>query len=168
MNGNNISNNIEFDNYLKRFSYKFKNENKEFGGYAILHDNKMSIAMDVGDPPPSNFSSEYQSGSLSFEIISNGKKLISNCGYYEGKNEKLVQLSKSTAAQSTLVIDDNSSCKFKKYKKLFNKRWIKNFKKKYRFEKNYWKIVLLMTDIIKNTTQFMRERLNIIQNNLNL
>ena len=35
------------------------------------------------------FSSEYQSGSLSFEIISNGKKLISNCGYYEGKNEKL-------------------------------------------------------------------------------
>ncbi len=141
MNGNNISNNIEFDNYLKRFSYKFKNENKEFGGYAILHDNKMSIAMDVGDPPPSNFSSEYQSGSLSFEIISNGKKLISNCGYYEGKNEKLVQLSKSTAAQSTLVIDDNSSCKFKKYKKNYLiKDGLKILKKNIVFEKNYWKI----------------------------
>ena len=35
MNGNNISNNNEFDHYLKRFGYKFKNENKEFGGYSI-------------------------------------------------------------------------------------------------------------------------------------
>ena len=33
-NGNYISNNNEFDQYLKRFGYVFKNENKEFGGYA--------------------------------------------------------------------------------------------------------------------------------------
>ena len=117
MNGNNISNNEEFDHYLKRLGYKFKNENKEFGGYAILHDKKVSIVMDVGQPPHNNLSSDYQSGSLSFEIVSNGKKLISNCGYYEGKNEKLVKLSKSTATHSTLIIDDNSSCKFIKNKK---------------------------------------------------
>jgi uncharacterized heparinase superfamily protein len=30
------------------------------------------------------------------------------------KNNKLNELSKSTAAHSTLIIDDNSSCKFKK------------------------------------------------------
>ena len=70
--------------------------------------------MDVGQSPHNNLSSEYQSGSLSFEIVSNGKKLISNCGYYDGKNEKLVKLSKSTATHSTLIIDDSSSCKFKK------------------------------------------------------
>ena len=141
MNGNNISNNIEFDHYLKRFNYKFKNENKEFGGYAILQDKKISITMDIGEPPSSNFSSEYQSGSLSFEIISNGKKLISNCGYYEGKNEKLVKLSKSTATHSTLVIDDNSSCKFKKNNKnyLINQRF-RILSKNIVFEKNYWKI----------------------------
>ena len=34
-NGNYISNNNEFDQYLKRFGYKFKNENKELAGYAI-------------------------------------------------------------------------------------------------------------------------------------
>ena len=51
MNGNNISNNIEFDQYLKRFSYKFKNENKEFGGYAALNNKKISIVMDIGTPP---------------------------------------------------------------------------------------------------------------------
>ena len=88
MNGNNISNNSEFDQYLKRFGYKFKNENKELGGYAILYNKKISIIMDVGAPPSSKFSSEYQSGALSFEINSNGKKLISNCGYYKGKNNK--------------------------------------------------------------------------------
>ncbi len=141
MNGNNISNNNEFDQYLKRFGYKFKNENKEFGGYAILHDKKISIAMDVGQSPYSNFSSEYQSGSLSFEIASNGKKLISNCGYYQGQNEKLVELSKSTATHSTLVIDDHSSCKFKKNKKNYLvKNNLKILKKDIVFEKNYWKI----------------------------
>ena len=141
MNGNNISNNIEFDQYLKRFGYKFKNENKEFGGYAILRDKKISIVMDIGEPPPSKFSEEYQSGSLSFEIITNGKKLISNCGYYEGKNEKLVKLSKSTAAHNTLAIDNNSSCKFKRFKNnyLIN-NGLKILKKNIVYEKNYWKI----------------------------
>ena len=141
MNGNNISNNIEFDQYLKRFGYKFKNENKELGGYAILNDKKVSIIMDIGQPPYYNFSSEYQSGSLSFEIVSNGKKLISNCGYYEGKNEKLIKLSKSTATHSTLIIDDNSSCKFKKNKEHYLlKDSLKILKKNVIFEKNYWKI----------------------------
>ncbi len=141
MNGNNISNNHEFDNYLKRFGYKFKNESKEFGGYAILNDKKVSIVMDIGQPPYVNFSSQYQSGSLSFEIVSNGKKLISNCGYYVGTNEKLIKLSKSTATHSTLVIDDNSSCKFKKSKNDFLlKDSLKILKKNIVFEKNYWKI----------------------------
>ena len=141
MNGNNISNNTEFDHYLKRFSYKFKNENKEFGGYAILRDKKISITMDIGEPPSSNFSSEYQSGSLSFEIISNGKRLISNCGYYEGKNKKLVKLSRSTATHSTLIIDDNSSCKFRRKKKDYLiKDGLKILKKNIIFEKKYWKI----------------------------
>jgi len=141
MNGNNISKNIGFDQYLKRFNYKFKNENKEFGGYAILNNKKVSIIMDIGSPPPTKFSSEYQSGALSFEIISNGKKLISNCGYYEGKNEQLIKLSKSTATHSTLIIDQNSSCKFKK----LNKNYLLNdglkiIKKSIIFEKKYWKI----------------------------
>tara|TARA_A100001234_G_C12630260_1_gene387883 strand:+ start:477 stop:2105 length:1629 start_codon:yes stop_codon:yes gene_type:complete len=141
MNGNNISDNKEFDHYLKRFGYKFKNENKEFGGYAILNDKKISIVMDIGQPPYSNFSSEYQSGSLSFEIISNGKKLISNCGYYEGKNEKLMKLSKSTATHNTLAIDDNSSCRFKRRNKDYLlKDSLKILKKDIVFEKNYWKI----------------------------
>ena len=141
MNGNNISNNSEFDQYLKRFGYTFKNENKEFGGYAILYNKKISIIMDVGSPPSTKFSSKYQSGALSFEINSNGKKLISNCGHYEGENITLAELSKSTATHSTLVIDNNSSCRYKKYESnyLVNSG-LKILKKNIFFEKNYWKI----------------------------
>ena len=141
MNGNNISNNYDFDQYLKRFGYKFKNENKEVCGYAILYNKKISIIMDVGPSPSSKFSSKYQSGALSFEITSNGKKLISNCGHYESGNNELVRLSKSTATHSSLIIDDCSSCHFKKCNKdyLVN-NGLKILKKNIIFENNYWKI----------------------------
>ena len=141
MNGNNISNNSEFDQYLKRFNYKFKNENKEFGGYAVLYNKKISIIMDVGPPPSSKFSSKYQSGALSFEINSNGKKLICNCGEYNGKNKKLIELSKSTATHSPLVIDDHSSCHYKKNNgNYFVNNNLKILKKNIVFEKEYWKV----------------------------
>ena len=35
------------------------------------------------------FTEDYQSGALSFEIIRKGKKLVSNCGYYNKSNKKL-------------------------------------------------------------------------------
>ena len=140
-NGNNTSQNKNFDIYLKRLGYKFKNENQNFGGYTILKDKKICLAMDVGSTPGLKDTKDYQSGALSFEIISNGKKLISNCGYYKKKNSKLNKLSKSSAAQSTLIIDDNSSCKFIKVdSSLLVKNSLKITKKSTIFEKNYWKI----------------------------
>ena len=142
MNGNNISNNSEFDHYLKRFGYKFKNQSKEFGGYTILYNKKISLVMDVGPSPSSKLSTSYQSGALSFEISSNGKKLITNCGLYNSKNTKLTELSRSTATHSTLTIDDNSSCQYKKInnKNYFVNNDLKILKKNIVFEKNYWKI----------------------------
>ena len=141
-NGNYISNNNEFDQYLKRFGYTFKNENKEVAGYAILKNKKIILAMDIGPSPIITHSNNYQSGALSFEIISSGKKLISNSGYFANKRNKLNKLSKSTALQSTLIIEDYSSCSFKSGEisgyvidqglKIINKNVI--------FEENYWKI----------------------------
>ena len=98
--------------------------------------------MDAGNPPISKFTKDYQAGSLSFEIISNQKNLISNCGYYNKDNSKLNELSKSTATHNTLIIDDNSSCKFRKIKKLhFLDKNLKILNRKVIFEKNYWKII---------------------------
>jgi hypothetical protein len=50
-NGNNISNNSEFDQYLKRLGYVFKNETKEIAGYAILKNKKIILTMDIGKNP---------------------------------------------------------------------------------------------------------------------
>ena len=50
-------------------------------------------------------------------------------------------MSKSTATQSTLVIDDNSSCKFTKIQDYYLiKNGLKIINKNYVFDKNYWKI----------------------------
>ena len=98
--------------------------------------------MDTGNPPLAKYTQDYQAGSLSFEIISNQKKLISNCGYFNKKNSKLNSLSKSTAVHNTLIIDDNSSCKFKNTKSLYLlNKGLKILKRKVIFEKNYWKII---------------------------
>ena len=113
-NGNHEGNNADFENYLKRYGYNFKYQTNELGGYVILNDKKTVIAMDVGSTPEKKFSSNYQAGSLSFEIISNGKKLICNSGYFQDFKNKLNKLSKSTAIHSTLILNDTSSCKFTK------------------------------------------------------
>ncbi|MDC0850984.1 heparinase II/III-family protein [Candidatus Pelagibacter sp.] len=141
-NGNYISNNDEFDQYLKRFGYKFKNENKELAGYVILKNKKTILVMDIGPNPSKKNSKDYQSGALSFEIISNGKKLITNSGYFADTKNKLNRLSKSSALQNTLVIEDYSSCNFIKINKNHHivERGLKISKKNIVFEENYWKI----------------------------
>ena len=133
-NDYNESNNIDFDHYLKRLGYNFKNQNNELGGYAILNNKKTSLIMDVGSSPDKKFSSNYQAGALSFEIISNGKKLICNSGYFQNQNHQLNELSKSSAIHSVLTLDDRSSCKFFKTKNESSKiSNIENYKKKYCF-----------------------------------
>jgi uncharacterized heparinase superfamily protein len=141
-NGNNISNNNEFDQYLKRLGYVFKNESKEIAGYAILKNKKIILTMDIGESPTNNFSKFYQSGALSFEIFSNGKKLITNSGYFSNNQNKLNKISKSTALQSTLSIEDHSSCDYRKLDKsnLIVDKGIHIIKKNLVFEDNYWKI----------------------------
>ena len=141
-NGNNISDNNEFDQYLKRLSYSFKNDNHEYSNYVSLFNKNINFFMDVGSSPNKNFSNDYQAGALSFEFLSKGKKIFTNSGYYRKQNSKLNELSKSSAMHNTLVIDDTSSCRFnKKDGRLFEiKNQLNILKKNIVFEKNYWKI----------------------------
>ena len=67
------------------------------GGYVILNSKKNSLIMDVGSSSNAKLSSNYQAGALSFEIVSNGKKLISNCGYFQKVNHQLNEISKSVS-----------------------------------------------------------------------
>ena len=151
-NGNEETNNVGLDHYLKKLGYSFKNQNKELGGYAVLNNKQISLIMDIGSSPDKKFSSNYQAGSLSFEIISNGKKLICNSGYFQNFRNKLNEISKSSAVHSTLVLDDSSSCKFTRDSDLSTKisQGLKVIKKNIVFEKNYWKINAAHDGYLKN------------------
>ncbi len=140
-NGNYSSENKEFDQYLKRFGYTFKNQTNELGGYAILKSKKIILAADIGSSPSKIFSNNYQAGALSFEIFSNDKKLISNAGYYSDRRNKFNKLSRSTALHCALTIEDYSSCNFANDQNdLIISRGLKISKKNVVFENNYWKI----------------------------
>jgi len=141
-NGNNEINNNDFDNYLKRYGYKFKNENNEVAGYSILKNKKNALIMDIGPSPEKKFSNDYQAGALSFEIISGDKKLICNSGYFQDYKHQLNDLSKSTASQSTLIIDNQSSCKLRKQgnKHSIVESGLKITNKSVIYQKNYWSI----------------------------
>ena len=142
-NGNHEVNHSDFDRYLKLHGYKFKSLNDyEVGGYVFLKNKNTSIIMDLGICPEKKFSNNYQSGPLSFEMFYAGKKIITNSGYFQNYKHQLNNISKSTAAHSTLIIDNNSVSKFKR--KTNGKTEIENsFKiidKKIISKKEYWNI----------------------------
>ena len=141
-NGNHESNLDDFDKYLDLQKYYFKNKKNDLGGYSILTNKNVIVGMDIGPPPENKFSENYQSGPLSFELIFKGKKLICNSGYFQDTKKKLNLISRSTAAHSTLVLNNKSVANFKKdFKgKIFNKFNFKTLNKNVVLEKNYWLI----------------------------
>ena len=141
-NGNNNSNNKDFDKYLNFYRYKFKNDKFETSGYTILKNRNVILAMDTGNNPAKNYTENYQSGPLSFEFFFKDKKLITNSGYFQNQNHQLNGISKSTAAHSTLIIDNSSVCNFKEnnYGSSIVSKGFKTFDYKVSYEKNYWSI----------------------------
>ena len=139
-NGNHENDLKDFDRYLEIHKYKFENTDNLTGGYGILKSKDFILAMDIGNSPSRKFSNNYQSGALSFEFFYKGKKLISNSGYFQDYKNKFNLISKSTAAHSTLVIDNQSSCSFKNnnYKTLEHS--LKTSEKNILNEKNYFLI----------------------------
>ncbi len=138
-NGNHESDNRDFDNYLLKHGYKFKNNSFEAGGYIVLKNKKITLSIDTGHSPEKKFSKDYQSGALSFEIISNNKKLICNSGYFQKTKHRLHRISKSSATHSTLIIDNQSSCKINK-SKMEVENSLKILEKNFIIEKDYWNI----------------------------
>ena len=141
-NGNHESNNNELDKYLESYGYKFNNKNNFIGGYAAFKNKRFALVMDLGTSPEKKFSSNYQSGCLSFEFIYMNQKIICNSGYFQKYNHQLNRISKSSANHSTLIIDNRSSAKFKKNLSGISivDKGVKILKKNFILEKNYWNI----------------------------
>ena len=140
-NGNHDSDLSDFDKYLSLYKYKFISDKHELGGYSILKNKNIIIAMDVGSTPDKKYSENYQSGPLSFEAIYKGNKIICNSGYFQNQNNKLNNISRSTVAHSTLILNNKSATTFKKKnRKTILDNGLKSFNNNIVFEKNFWSI----------------------------
>ena len=137
----------DYDIFLKNLKYKFINKHYEISELIKIKKKKLEFFIDCGNPPPNNFLKNYQAGCLSFELISNKQKIICNSGYGKNLPLKLNVLSRSTAAHSTLYINDTSSCAFKKNKfinKIYGNSLVEKHKvisKNYTENKNLYSII---------------------------
>ena len=130
-------NHKDYDIFLKTLKYKFNNENHDIADLIKIKKNKFEFFIDCGNPPSNNFAKNYQAGCLAFELISNKQKIICNSGYGKYLSQKLTALSCSTAAHSTLYLNNTSSCTFQK-NKLINKAYGNSLLQKHKvINKNY-------------------------------
>ncbi len=136
-NGSTEINYKDYDIFLKNLKYKFINKKHEVADLIKVQKKKFEFFIDCGNPPPNIFAKYYQAGCLSFELITNKQKVICNSGYGKYLSSKLSSISKSTAAQSTLYINDTSSCIFEK-NQIINKIYGNSLIYKHRvIKKNY-------------------------------
>ena len=127
----------DYDSFLKTLKYKFNNKKHEISDLIKVKKKKFEFFIDCGNPPPNNFAKYYQAGCLAFELISNKQKIICNSGYGKYLSPKLTSLSRSTAAHSTLYLNDTSSCTFQK-NKIINKVYGNSLIQKHKIiNKNY-------------------------------
>ena len=136
----------DYDIFLKNSKYKFINKDHEIAGLIKIKKKKFEFFIDCGNPPPDTFAKYYQAGCLAFELISNRQKIICNSGYGKYLSPKLSSISRSTAAHSTLYINDTSSCIFQK-NRLINRVYgnslihkHKIIKKNYTEDKDFYSI----------------------------
>ena len=113
-NGATEINHKDYDIFLKNQKYKFINKNHEVADLIKIKKKKFEFFIDCGNPPSNNFAKYYQAGCLAFELISSKQKVICNSGFGKYLSSKLTSLSRSTAAHSTLYLNDTSSCIFEK------------------------------------------------------
>ncbi len=136
-NGANENTFDQLEGYLNADTKKKNLKNKIGGLFKLKYKNHL-VFFDVGSPPKKKFSKCYQSGPLSFEYFLDGVKIISNSGFGDNISNKAELLSRLTACQSTLTLNDTSITKFER-NKLINKIFgnsIKNSFKTYEINLN--------------------------------
>lgn len=81
-------------------------------GYQRLEAGEMVLVMDTGGPPPISLSQEAHAGCLAFELSHGPYRIVVNCGLPRTNRETWRQVARATAAHSTVVFNDTSSCRF--------------------------------------------------------
>ena len=86
----------------------------EQSGYARLAAGETVVLADAGGAPPIHLSDRAHAGCGSFEMSSGYEPIITNCGAPTDETGDWYVVSRSTAAHSTLTIEDLSSARLLK------------------------------------------------------
>jgi len=86
--------------------------NAPHSGYQRIEAGGTILIVDGGRPPPIEFSLAAHAGCQSFEMSVGHRRLIVNCGVPSPDNTSLRRLARTTAAHSTVTLNDSSSCRF--------------------------------------------------------
>ena len=78
-------------------------------GFQRLSANKTTVLMDTGAPPVESANQWAHAGTLSFEMSAGKDRIIVNCGMPEDTKSNWQQALRSTAAHSTIIVDDSNS-----------------------------------------------------------
>ncbi|MBB4304270.1 putative heparinase superfamily protein [Rhodobium orientis] len=96
--------------------------NASHSGYQRIASGRTVVILDAGPPPPAAVSHRAHAGCLSFEMSSGRNIIVVNCGAPTRDREALWQVVRATAAHSTAVLNDTSSCRF--LRAAWLRRWI--------------------------------------------
>jgi uncharacterized heparinase superfamily protein len=78
-------------------------------GFERMVANRTMVLLDTGAPPQAGLDTTAHAGTLSMEISIGKERLITNCGARPSNRESWTAVQRSTAAHSTLVVDDTNS-----------------------------------------------------------
>jgi uncharacterized heparinase superfamily protein len=81
-------------------------------GFERMAHGDTVVVYDTGRPAPIALTGEAHAGALSFELSSGPHRIIVNCGTGRSNGTRLHRLSRTTAAHSTVSVNDCSSCRF--------------------------------------------------------
>ena len=115
-NGGYENNLNSLENYLDELKLNKKDKKNSLGGIFLAKSKQQVLFFDIGGPPSKNYSKNYQAGPLSFEYFLDKAKIITNCGFGKNISQKAELISRLTASQSTLTINDTSVTKFERNK----------------------------------------------------
>jgi uncharacterized heparinase superfamily protein len=86
--------------------------NAPHSGYQRVQVADSVLIVDAGRPPPMPLSYEAHAGCLSFELSSRNHRIVVNCGLPETNRETWRHVARASAAHSTVIFNDTSSCRF--------------------------------------------------------
>jgi len=86
--------------------------NAPHSGYQRVQVGDALLIADAGRPPPMPLSYEAHAGCLSFELSSRNHRIVVNCGLPATSRETWRHVARASAAHSTVVFNDTSSCRF--------------------------------------------------------